>query len=144
MPVQARAARTHAVQEEILTLPPPLPSPRRGSANTTADAVPSWLIVALSLGVMGYGTYQVYLTNREKRALKLEKWMIRTSLVPLLQSEEDVAFLERKERRLAEEARIMKDVPGWVVGESVYHSKRFVLPPLNDQNFPGRWGEEKV
>ena len=31
-----------------------------------------------------------------------------------------------------EEAEIMKDVPGWVVGESVYNTKKWI-PPLNAQ-----------
>jgi len=31
-----------------------------------------------------------------------------------------------------EEAEIMKDVPGWVVGESVYHTEKWI-PPLEAQ-----------
>jgi NADH dehydrogenase (ubiquinone) 1 alpha subcomplex subunit 13 len=78
--------------------------------------------------------------GRERRAFKQEKWFIRSTLMPLLQAEEDVAFLERQAKKRAEEARIMKDVPGWEVGKSVYHTKRWILPPLNDMNYPGRWG----
>ena len=31
-----------------------------------------------------------------------------------------------------EEAQIMKDVPGWKVGESVYHADRWI-PPVPEQ-----------
>ncbi|NXN90890.1 NDUAD dehydrogenase, partial [Rhinopomastus cyanomelas] len=31
-----------------------------------------------------------------------------------------------------EEAKIMKDVPGWKVGESVYNTTRWVPPTLNE------------
>uniref|UniRef100_A0A674J8H5 NADH dehydrogenase [ubiquinone] 1 alpha subcomplex subunit 13 n=1 Tax=Terrapene triunguis TaxID=2587831 RepID=A0A674J8H5_9SAUR len=33
---------------------------------------------------------------------------------------------------LEEEAKIMKDVPGWKVGESVFHTDRWV-PPTSDE-----------
>nr|GEV19606.1 hypothetical protein [Tanacetum cinerariifolium] len=76
------------------------------------------------------------------RAIKEEKYAARRAILPMLQAEEDerqvitspdllrydhfdpvtvmhglpwVMYLE-------EEARIMKDVPGWKAGESVYHS----------------------
>ncbi|CAG8508858.1 16323_t:CDS:1, partial [Acaulospora colombiana] len=34
----------------------------------------------------------------------------------------------RSQAALAREAEIMKDVPDWKVGESVYHSNRFKMP----------------
>ena len=36
-----------------------------------------------------------------------------------------------------EEALIMKDVPGWKVGESVYHSERWIPPNPAQLKFPG-------
>jgi NADH dehydrogenase (ubiquinone) 1 alpha subcomplex subunit 13 len=33
-----------------------------------------------------------------------------------------------KKQALEEEAKIMKDVPGWVVGESVYKTPQWIPP----------------
>eukprot|EP00285_Hemiselmis_virescens_P013523 CAMPEP_0173391904 /NCGR_PEP_ID=MMETSP1356-20130122/18648_1 /TAXON_ID=77927 ORGANISM="Hemiselmis virescens, Strain PCC157" /NCGR_SAMPLE_ID=MMETSP1356 /ASSEMBLY_ACC=CAM_ASM_000847 /LENGTH=192 /DNA_ID=CAMNT_0014349599 /DNA_START=8 /DNA_END=586 /DNA_ORIENTATION=+ len=116
---------------------PPIDTERK---STNTPNIPSWAIIGLTISMMGYGFYGVWVGNRERRALKLEKWFIRTTMLPLVQSEEDVKFLARQAKKRAREAEIMKDVPGWKVGESVYHSKRWVEPPLNAMNFNGRWG----
>ena len=34
-----------------------------------------------------------------------------------------------------QEAIIMKDVPGWVVGESPFHTKRWITPTIDDLYF---------
>ena len=47
-------------------------------------------------------------------------------MAPLLQAEEDRWYMEREKDILAKEAEIMKNVPGWKVGESVFHSDRWV------------------
>lgn len=39
---------------------------------------------------------------------------------------------------LEEEARIMKDVPGWKVGESVYSSGKW-MPPATGELRPDVW-----
>ncbi|MGH0177979.1 UNVERIFIED_CONTAM: hypothetical protein FKN15_076366 [Acipenser sinensis] len=44
-------------------------------------------------------------------------------------------------QNLEEEAKIMKDVPGWKVGENVFHTDRWVTP-LNDELFNLRPAEE--
>ncbi|NXG43146.1 NDUAD dehydrogenase, partial [Psilopogon haemacephalus] len=35
-------------------------------------------------------------------------------------------------QNLDEEAKIMKDVPGWKVGESVFHTDRWVTPTVDE------------
>ncbi|NXD70044.1 NDUAD dehydrogenase, partial [Eolophus roseicapillus] len=35
-------------------------------------------------------------------------------------------------QNLDEEAKIMKDVPGWKVGESLFHTDRWVPPTLDE------------
>ena len=51
------------------------------------------------------------------------------SIMPFLQAETDVkaAFLDSK--RVENEAELMKDVPKWEVGASVYKSGRY-MPPM--------------
>ncbi|KAG2403252.1 NADH dehydrogenase [ubiquinone] 1 alpha subcomplex subunit 13-A Protein [Vigna angularis] len=62
------------------------------------------------------------------RALKEEKYAARRSILPVLQAEEDERFVREWHKYLAYEAEVMKDVPGWKVGESVYNSGRWVPP----------------
>ncbi|KAG8369740.1 hypothetical protein BUALT_Bualt14G0045200 [Buddleja alternifolia] len=55
------------------------------------------------------------------RAIKEEKYAARRAILPILQAEEDERFVKEWKKYLEEEARIMKDVPGWKVGDNVYH-----------------------
>ncbi|KAI3934926.1 hypothetical protein MKX01_033970 [Papaver californicum] len=74
-----------------------------------------------------WGMYEVGKGNKVRRALKKEKYAARRAILPMLHAEED----EKKRR-------IMKDVPGWKVGESVYHSKRW-MPPACGELRPDVW-----
>ncbi|KAL0376870.1 UNVERIFIED_CONTAM: NADH dehydrogenase [ubiquinone] 1 alpha subcomplex subunit-B [Sesamum calycinum] len=65
------------------------------------------------------------------RALKEEKYAARRAILPMLQAEEDERFVKEWKKYLEEEARIMKDVPGWKVGESV---------TLRKMDASGNWG----
>lgn len=47
-------------------------------------------------------------------------------------------FVKEWRKYLEEEARIMKDVPGWKVGESVYHSGKW-MPPATGELRPEVW-----
>eukprot|EP00243_Klebsormidium_subtile_P003021 TRINITY_DN16155_c0_g1_i1.p1 TRINITY_DN16155_c0_g1~~TRINITY_DN16155_c0_g1_i1.p1 ORF type:complete len:143 (+),score=28.07 TRINITY_DN16155_c0_g1_i1:405-833(+) len=76
-----------------------------------------------------WGFYQVGQGNKIRAAYKMEKLSARYAVVPFLQAEEDARFVRAKQRQIEEEAKIMKDVPGWVPGESVYNTKRWIPPP---------------
>uniref|UniRef100_A0A7N0VAK9 NADH dehydrogenase [ubiquinone] 1 alpha subcomplex subunit 13 n=1 Tax=Kalanchoe fedtschenkoi TaxID=63787 RepID=A0A7N0VAK9_KALFE len=67
-------------------------------------------------------------SEMQREALKeeKEKYAARRAILPMLQAEEDERFVKEWKNYLAEEARIMKDVPGWKVGESVYNSGRWM------------------
>ncbi|KAG7456717.1 hypothetical protein MATL_G00238840 [Megalops atlanticus] len=65
------------------------------------------------------------------------------ALLPLLQAEHDRRTLRLLRENLEEEAQIMKDVPGWKVGESVFHTDRWVTP-LTDELYHLRPQEELV
>ncbi|KAK3029544.1 hypothetical protein RJ639_038503, partial [Escallonia herrerae] len=67
-----------------------------------------------------------------KREIKEEKYAARVAILPLLQAEEDERFVVEWKKYLEEEARIMKDVPGWKVGESVYNSGRWMPPATGE------------
>jgi NADH dehydrogenase (ubiquinone) 1 alpha subcomplex subunit 13 len=65
---------------------------------------------------------------------KLEERRARFAMAPILQAEEDRWYMEREKMILEKEAEIMKNVPGWTVGESTYKSDRWVprhSSPLN-------------
>lgn len=47
-------------------------------------------------------------------------------------------FVKEWKKYLEEEARIMKDVPGWKVGESVYNSGKW-MPPATGELRPDVW-----
>lgn len=47
-------------------------------------------------------------------------------------------FVTNWKKALEEEARIMKDVPGWKVGENVYNSGKW-MPPATGELRPDDW-----
>ncbi|KAJ8366634.1 hypothetical protein AAFF_G00348330 [Aldrovandia affinis] len=82
----------------------------------------------IGIGVMLLGYWRLFKWNRERRRLQIEEMEARIALLPLLQAEQDRRMLRMMRENLEEEAKIMKDVPGWKVGESPFHTERWVTP----------------
>lgn len=78
-----------------------------------------------SLGI-AFGFYRVGVYNRERNGEKLAERESRYAMAAILQAEEDRWYCERENAILQKEAEIMKNVPGWKVGESVYLTDRWV------------------
>ncbi|EIW71399.1 NADH dehydrogenase (ubiquinone) 1 alpha subcomplex 13 [Tremella mesenterica] len=75
--------------------------------------------------ICAFGFYRVGQGNLEKRELKRELAWSRIHLVPLILAEQDRDTYRRHEAAVAREKEIMKDVPNWEVGKSVYNTKRY-------------------
>ncbi|KAJ1650984.1 hypothetical protein IWQ61_008346 [Dispira simplex] len=82
------------------------------------------------LGVIGFGMYHHIQSRKELRELRRERIWSRLHLVPLLQAELDRDIYRREQGMKAREAEIMKDVPGWQPGKSVYHTDRYIRPMI--------------
>ncbi|RIA87346.1 hypothetical protein C1645_726575 [Glomus cerebriforme] len=96
--------------------------PRRG---------PSGLALFTGItAISALGFYWMTQTILESRELKREKNWSRIHLIPMLQAEFDRDTYRRAQASLQREAEIMKDVPDWKIGESVYNSKRYVPPSV--------------
>lgn len=89
---------------------------------------PGWALFLGSFLLTSFGFYKVGQHNQHQRAVSREERERRIALLPFLQAEADVEFLSHHEKVVDEEAKIMKDVPGWVAGESTYHSDRYTVP----------------
>ncbi|KAH9899640.1 GRIM-19 [Cubamyces lactineus] len=84
---------------------------------------PSGLVILGGvMAVCAYGFYRVGKGNLEKRELQREKVWSRIHLVPLLLAEGDRDAYRRQQAALEREREIMKDVPGWEPGKSVYNN----------------------
>ncbi|KAJ7498610.1 GRIM-19 [Mycena latifolia] len=81
-----------------------------------------------------FGFYRLGLGNLERRELQREKTWARIHLVPLLMAEGDRATYEMTRRGIAIEADLMKDVKGWVPGQTVYNNPRYYT---RDTDGPG-------
>ncbi|KAF3499775.1 hypothetical protein F2Q69_00041703 [Brassica cretica] len=66
------------------------------------------------------------------RALKEEKNAARRAILCILQADEDERFVSKWKKYLDYEADVMKDVPGWKVGENVYNSGRWIPPATGE------------
>ncbi|KAJ1490842.1 GRIM-19 protein-domain-containing protein [Baffinella frigidus] len=116
-------------------MPPPggFPTVRTKRYVGETLSVHPLLILGGVAAMMTYGLYAVGQTNIKRRGWKKEKLQCRYNIVPYMVAEEDVEYLKRQEILDAREAEIMKDVPGWVVNQSCYHSKRWTEPLYNDR-----------
>ena len=82
-----------------------------------------WVISSVTIA---YGFYRVGVGNKERNGEKLAEREARYAMAPLLQAEEDRWYFEREKEIMQKEAEIMKNVPGWKVGESSYYTSRWV------------------
>ncbi|GKY95135.1 hypothetical protein MPSEU_000477400 [Mayamaea pseudoterrestris] len=84
------------------------------------------VIWGVATTAIAFGFYRVCQYNKQMNGEKLEERRARYAMAPILQAEEDRWYVERENGILKHEAEIMKDVRGWTVGESTYHSDRWV------------------
>ncbi|XP_034412393.1 NADH dehydrogenase [ubiquinone] 1 alpha subcomplex subunit 13 [Cyclopterus lumpus] len=96
--------------------------------NIPKRGLSGYSMFGLGIGVMVFGYWRLFRWNRERRRLQIEDMEARIALMPLLQAEQDRRTLRILRENLEEEAILMKDVPGWKVGESVFHTSRWVTP----------------
>ncbi|CAN9502875.1 unnamed protein product [Ophioblennius macclurei] len=102
--------------------------------NLPKRGLSGYSMFGIGIGIMVFGYWRLFKWNRERRRLQIEELEARIALMPLLQAEQDRRTLRMLRENLEEEAVIMKDVPGWKVGESVFHTDRWVTP-LNEELF---------
>ncbi|OWK11569.1 NDUFA13, partial [Cervus elaphus hippelaphus] len=82
------------------------PVPRAGAEWCLHPA--GYSMFAVGIGALLFGYWSMMRWNRERRVLQMLR------------------------ENLEEEATIMKDVPGWKVGESVFHTTRWVAPMMGE------------
>ncbi|XP_033056293.1 NADH dehydrogenase [ubiquinone] 1 alpha subcomplex subunit 13 isoform X2 [Trachypithecus francoisi] len=87
--------------------------------NLPRRGLSGYSLLALGIGTLLYGQWSMMKWNRERRTLQMLR------------------------ENLEEEAVIMKDVPDWKVGESVFNTTRWV-PPLIGELYGLRTMEEAL
>ncbi|XP_038073670.1 NADH dehydrogenase [ubiquinone] 1 alpha subcomplex subunit 13-like [Patiria miniata] len=98
--------------------------PKRGMSG--------YMMFATCAAVMGVGTFFFGRHNRQRRLWQREEYESFIGIMPLLKAEDDRQKLKILKSNFEQEAIIMKDVPGWKAGESIYESKRWMDPMLVD------------
>ncbi|EST06111.2 GRIM-19 [Kalmanozyma brasiliensis GHG001] len=99
--------------------------PIRYKRNLPGKNLSGLTIFGSVIAICAYGFYKVGLGNLEQRELKRERAWSRIHLIPVLMAESDRDEYRRNEAQVAREKEIMKDVPGWEAGKSVYNTKRY-------------------
>ncbi|PSC75101.1 NADH dehydrogenase [ubiquinone] 1 alpha subcomplex subunit 13-B isoform B [Micractinium conductrix] len=108
--------------------PPPGGFPSFRYARRVPSTGPSGItLFAAGAAVMAFGFYKVGQSNRERRAQKAANLAARAALVPFLQAEEDRRWVNANQTFLARQEGIMKNVPEYTAGESVYKTRW--MPP---------------
>ncbi|KAH8830334.1 GRIM-19 [Flagelloscypha sp. PMI_526] len=88
----------------------------------------AYAILGLTTLVSAWGLWRVGQGNQERKELAREQVWSRIHLVPLIMAEGDRDIYRRQQASLEREKEIMKDVPGWKPGESVYNDPRYHTP----------------
>ncbi|KAF7198932.1 NADH dehydrogenase [ubiquinone] 1 alpha subcomplex subunit 13 [Nothobranchius furzeri] len=109
--------------------------------NLPKRGLSGYSMFGIGIGVMLVGYWRMFNWNRERRRFEMEELETRIALMPLMQAELDRSTLRMLRENLEEEAILMKDVPDWKVGESVFHTDRWVTP-LTEELFNLRPREE--
>ena len=102
--------------------------PVRFRASPGRPGLPGIVSLGLVAAGMGLGWVALGRGNKRRRLEAMERREAREVLVPLLQAEADRDFVLAKAAADAAEGEIMKGRKDWVVGESVYNTKKFVAP----------------
>lgn len=68
------------------------------------------------LGVSAGAMYMYYLTDRKINREEIEMRSCRNVLLPIVLAEQDREYLKQIRRNRDDEAKLMANVPGWVVG----------------------------
>ncbi|TFK20349.1 hypothetical protein FA15DRAFT_682569 [Coprinopsis marcescibilis] len=85
----------------------------------------AYVILGGVTAICAFGFYRLGKGNLEKRELEREKVWARIHLVPLLMAEGDRDTYRRRAAAVEREREIMKNVPGWQVGKSVYSNPKY-------------------
>ncbi|KAG5674926.1 hypothetical protein PVAND_004871 [Polypedilum vanderplanki] len=84
-------------------------------------------IIGAYIGITTFAVYIYHLTNKQIQREEVEMRSARLALMPMLIAERDREFLKQVRKNRDEEARLMKNIPGWVVGtyygEPIYKTK---------------------
>ncbi|XP_068196229.1 NADH dehydrogenase [ubiquinone] 1 alpha subcomplex subunit 13 [Antennarius striatus] len=111
--------------------------------NLPKRGISGYSMFGIGIGVLVFGYWRLFKWNRERRRLQIEDLEARIALMPLMQAELDRSILRYLKENLEEEAILMKDVPGWKVGERVFHTERWV-PPLSNELYNLRPREQLI
>ncbi|KAG5286177.1 hypothetical protein AALO_G00011890 [Alosa alosa] len=114
-------------------MPPPGGyGPIQYKRNLPSRGLSGYSMFGIGIGIMLFGYWRIIKWNRERRRMHIEDLEARIALLPLLQAESDRRTLRMMRENLEEEAAIMKEVPGWKVGESMFHTERWVSPTTEE------------
>jgi NADH dehydrogenase (ubiquinone) 1 alpha subcomplex subunit 13 len=93
-----------------------------------------WQLFLGASVVIFWGLSRLGAGNRKRSEQTLFERQERYALVSLLQNEADREYLMREKKLLEQEAKIMSEVPGWVVGKSPYYGFRWTPSHIMDSN----------
>ncbi|GJQ15456.1 hypothetical protein GpartN1_g7247.t1 [Galdieria partita] len=123
--------------------PPPGGYPPIDVRRNLPKVGPSGSTLLIGVGLITiYGFWGLSRSAQRRRRLNQEKYQIRLAITPYLQAEEDRHTVKQNRRRLRQEKELMKDVPEYQPGESVYKTRKYtpyvkpLIPGVGPQGLP--------
>jgi hypothetical protein len=119
-------------------LPPEKGYPKIRYARNLPSKGISMAVVGITFTLISFwGGYQLSRLWRERREIKREKSWARLYMLPVVQAEWDREWLKWRSEQVEQEKEIMKNVEGWVPGQSPYEN-RFAFPAFDLEGNPVR------
>ncbi|CCU97729.1 unnamed protein product [Malassezia sympodialis ATCC 42132] len=100
-------------------------APIRYKRNMPVRGPSGVFLIFATVGISAFGFWRLGQGNIERRELARERAWSRIYLTPLLLAESDRDMFRRDRASVLRENLLMKDVPNWEAGKSVYNSKRY-------------------
>merc|ERR1719469_239605 len=103
--------------------PPGGYAPIKTARNIPKGGASTLVMVTASAFIYTWGMYKIIEANRTRRVWRREEEDIRLATVPFLTAENDLRTAYLMQKVHANEAEVMKDLPDWEAGASVYKTR---------------------
>jgi NADH dehydrogenase (ubiquinone) 1 alpha subcomplex subunit 13 len=89
---------------------------------------PGWVLLTMGAAMMTIGFYLHFRGRKYHKFLLVKNYENKAVAATILAAENDIEHVKNKLKSLELESKLMKDVPGWQVGKSVYNNENNYIP----------------
>lgn len=93
-----------------------------------SNGPPGWILLTIGAAIMSIGFYVHFRGRNYQKFILSKNYDAKAVVATILAAENDIDYVKKKLTSLELESRLMKNVPGWKVGKSVYNNEKNFVP----------------